>query len=103
MGLNFFKDKFSIKSKVKSATLIRTDSPTLISSLLLIALIDKISINSTDIFGRVLKISLLSALLPPSAHKECNAYLALMKERRNLLRLEANMSQVVMWRPSTGM
>jgi hypothetical protein len=39
--------------------------------------------------GRVLIISLLIALLPTSAGKQCNAYLALMKERRNLLRLEA--------------
>jgi hypothetical protein len=39
--------------------------------------------------GRVLIISLLIALLPPSAGKHCNAYLVLMKERRNLLRLEA--------------
>jgi hypothetical protein len=35
--------------------------------------------------GRVLIISFQSALLPLAS----NAYLALMKERRNLLRLEA--------------
>jgi hypothetical protein len=55
MGLNFFKDKFSIKSKflkVKGRYIHQNRFAYVNIFATFIVLIDKISVNSTDIFGQ---------------------------------------------------